>query len=205
MTIMTNSWTPYLFNPGILSTKLPPDLFEDVRKGCHLAKKNGIPYNDKLVGLIKEEYEFQKTDDFNEYIMSMYHKWCETFMIVKEDTYVDQIWVNFMKKGEYNPNHHHPGSSAVFVLWVDIPYNIEDELKHFEYYNHTSNEAKVASIDLIYTTLVGRIASQTIKIDKTFEGVMIMFPSEMIHCVYPFFTSDKSRISLAGNIRLKEK
>jgi len=27
-----------------------------------------------------------------------------------------------------------------------------------------------------------------------------MFPSSMTHCVYPFFTSDKERISIAGNI-----
>lgn len=205
MAIMTNSWTPYLFNPGLLSTKLPPDLFDEVKKKCALAKKNGIPYNDKLLALIKEEYEFPRFDDFDEYIMSMYDKWCDTFMVVKNETYIDQIWVNFMKRGEYNPNHFHPGASAVFVLWVDIPYDIEEELKHFEYYSNTIDQPKVASLELTYTTLTGRIMSSPIKVDKSFEGVMLMFPSDMTHCVYPFFTSDKSRISLAGNIRFKNK
>jgi dolichol kinase len=37
-------------------------------------------------------------------------------------------------------------------------------------------------------------------VDKSMEGTVTMFPSSMIHCVYPFRTSDGERISIAGNI-----
>jgi len=36
--------------------------------------------------------------------------------------------------------------------------------------------------------------------DKTMEGTVSMFPGTLTHCVYPFFTSDDERISIAGNI-----
>ena len=33
------------------------------------------------------------------------------------------------------------------------------------------------------------------------EGEIIMFHSSLFHIVYPFFSSDKDRISIAGNIK----
>jgi len=30
-----------------------------------------------------------------------------------------------------------------------------------------------------------------------------MFPSQLIHAVYPFYTSDEYRISVSGNIKFK--
>ena len=41
-----------------------------------------------------------------------------------------------------------------------------------------------------------------IPIDSTWEGHIIMFPANLQHCVYPFYTSDDTRISFSGNILL---
>ena len=43
---------------------------------------------------------------------------------------------------------------------------------------------------------------ERLPIDKNWEGYMIMFPANLQHCVYPFYTSDETRISFAGNISL---
>ena len=32
------------------------------------------------------------------------------------------------------------------------------------------------------------------------KGTMLFFPSSLSHTVYPFYTSDKERISISGNI-----
>ena len=37
-------------------------------------------------------------------------------------------------------------------------------------------------------------------IDKSWEGVMILFPADTAHQVYPFYTSDDYRISISGNL-----
>jgi len=39
-------------------------------------------------------------------------------------------------------------------------------------------------------------------LDKSWEGTIIVFPAKMLHCVYPFYTSDGTRISLSGNVLL---
>ena len=48
--------------------------------------------------------------------------------------------------------------------------------------------------------LNGEIITHRLNIDKTWEGKIVMFPSYLMHTVYPFFTSDEYRISIAGNI-----
>ena len=40
-----------------------------------------------------------------------------------------------------------------------------------------------------------------IDVDKSFEGKMLMFPAKLQHLVYPFYTSDKERITVSGNIK----
>ena len=39
--------------------------------------------------------------------------------------------------------------------------------------------------------------------DKEVEGKMVLFPSSLKHCVYPFFECDETRISISGNIHLR--
>ena len=39
--------------------------------------------------------------------------------------------------------------------------------------------------------------------EKTLEGNMVMFPSRLHHQVYPFYESDKERVSISGNIGIK--
>ena len=36
------------------------------------------------------------------------------------------------------------------------------------------------------------------------ERVMLVFPAALQHAVYPFYTSDDYRISVSGNVRLKD-
>ena len=34
------------------------------------------------------------------------------------------------------------------------------------------------------------------------EGTMLFFPSELKHCVYPFYNCEDDRVSVAGNVQL---
>ena len=43
----------------------------------------------------------------------------------------------------------------------------------------------------------------SIPVDKSFEGKMIMFPASQYHAVYPFYTSDEERITVSGNLKFK--
>ena len=40
---------------------------------------------------------------------------------------LDKLWVNFQKKHEFNPIHNHFGAFS-FACWINIPYNLDDEM-----------------------------------------------------------------------------
>jgi|TARA_Y100000310_G_C20486162_1_gene716964 hypothetical protein len=106
-------------------------------------------------------------------------------------------WINFQKKHEFNPIHDHTGTYS-FVLWIQIPYNLEEELKLDNCKN--SNTERNSLFSFTHLNQYGEIVTTPLKIDKTWEGTMILFSSRLKHEVYPFFTSDDYRISISGNL-----
>jgi hypothetical protein len=191
---------PQVFNPGILTGRLPNHVLKKVKRVVSSPEaKTQRKMSKELVGSIRQEFVTPEIPELKEYIHEMYSAWVNTFQTNNVPYKIDPIWTNYMKKGEFNPNHNHPGALAVFVIWITIPYNIEDEVK-FNGYDNPMFPPKNSCFEFTYTTLTGQIINYPIYVDKTYEGVVSMFPSSMIHCVYPFFTSDEERISIAGNI-----
>jgi hypothetical protein len=191
---------PYIFNPGVLSGKLPNSLFKKIKKAVNdPSARSNRPMNDHLVGSIREEYTTPEVAGFREYLNEMYETWKTVFQTPNVPYQIDHIWTNYMKAGEFNPNHNHPNSLAVFVLWVTVPYKIEDEIA-YNGYSNSMYPSKNSCFEFTYNQYDGRIINHPIYVDKSMEGTILMFPSTMIHCVYPFFTSNEERISIAGNI-----
>jgi hypothetical protein len=115
---------------------------------------------------------------------------------------LESLWVNFQKKYEFNPNHNHAGIMS-FVLWLEIPYNTENEMVNGAGKN--SNVNLSSAFQFSYTDILGNIKNFSMVIDKTYEGKILIFPNKLVHCVYPFFTSDNYRVSVAGNFHLNVK
>ena len=107
------------------------------------------------------------------------------------------LWVNFQKKYEFNPLHIHDGLYS-FVIWHKMPYTFEEEAKRFPHMK--KNECQAGCFNFIYTDPLGKVETEAITADKSFEGKMTLFPAKLAHCVYPFYTSDEYRISISGNI-----
>tara|TARA_Y100000004_G_scaffold188738_1_gene243329 strand:- start:85 stop:771 length:687 start_codon:yes stop_codon:yes gene_type:complete len=106
-------------------------------------------------------------------------------------------WINFQKKHEFNPSHDHTGIYS-FVLWIQIPYDLKEELEFQNCKN--SNEPLNSLFCFYYLNQYGQIVESELPIDKTWEGTMILFSSKLRHQVFPFFTSDDYRISISGNL-----
>ena len=45
----------------------------------------------------------------------------------------------------------------------------------------------------------GGVDNVTLNVDKSFAGKILMFPSYILHEVFPFYTSDDYRITISGN------
>jgi hypothetical protein len=164
------------------------------------ARSNSLSHD--LVGSIDDEFATPYVPEFIQYISEMYEEWRTTYCTEVAEYSIGPVWTNYMKKGEFNPNHSHPGALAVFVVWMQIPYDIEEEM-NYSSYNNPNYSSKNSCFDFTYATLDGTIRNEAIFVDKNHEGTIMMFPSTLIHCVYPFRTSDGERISIAGNIYKK--
>jgi len=169
---------------------------------------NGIEWNSYLAGNIEKSFVIEKNKEYlQNLILPSCFKYDETFNHFKDISILTKsvplvlhnAWVNFQKKGEFNPAHNHTGVMS-FVIWIQIPYNIEDEMNVA--FAKKANGQKCGTFSFLFTNVLGQLDTITIYADKKFENRGLIFPSEMYHAVYPFFTSDDYRISISGNFRL---
>ena len=118
---------------------------------------------------------------------------------LKLDNNSASLWVNFQKKYEYNPIHYHIGDIS-FVLYVSLPYDIEEEINQPHIINNANPRGP--GIDFLFPSLntAPPVNNYFIPLDKSWENKIIMFPSWLQHTVNPFYVCDELRISVAGNI-----
>jgi len=186
-------------NLGVLQTQIPDDVLKNIHKQIHSPYISNIDnsYNNRLVGQMKGEFEFTITEDFENFLKEFYSHYVETFNLIKRKVVGLDAWANFQQATEYNPVHLHE-AEASWVLWIKIPYKLEEEdnLPNSRMsYHHTNSR-----FQFVYSRIDGLIQTHDLAVDSDWEGTIIIFPSLLRHCVYPFFTSDESRISIAGNI-----
>ena len=189
-------------NFGVLLTDIPKDLLTEIKKEVRDIKNRkkyttGISSNKiaKHYSLVKTK---PKLDEFlkiclneyeNKYNYILDHA-SKTLNRKNIDIIFTEAWFNIQKKGEFLSNHFHDGILS-YSLWIDIPFenNIDE-----------TNEKFNSCFELMYTNIIGKIVSKKIFVDKSWEGKMILFPSTIVHCVYPFFKTKGDRVSVAGNM-----
>jgi len=157
-------------------------------------------HNNRLAGNLEKEYIPHKSQEIlRPYLISFaneFHKHStENEHYPQWD--IKDLWINFQKKHEHNPLHNHSGVLS-FVIWIQIPYSLKDELLHPNCIN--SNAPSNSLFEFVFTNFLGKVSTSDIHLDKSWEGTIIMFPSSLNHMVYPFYTSDEYRISISGNL-----
>ena len=121
---------------------------------------------------------------------------------------MDQLWSVHSYEGDYNPIHDHLTKSPMgisFTCWTKVPDQItkpgEEEKLHYDLYN--SSGAIDGFINFIYglnqTSDPERLRPSQSRYIKPEVGKLLMFPSWMQHCVYPFFGPGERR-TVAGNL-----
>ena len=202
-------------NIGILSTKLPTEMLniltDEVEKIISSNFNSHSAYNQNLLGHMQHEYDLNNcintVEPFVLYLANAYNKQYNWFND-SDDNYendrpkqlkLTDLWANIQKKHEFNPPHEHTGIMS-FVIWIKIPYNLEDEEAYFPPVSGNAN--RTSKFSFHYSNLVGQHQHYMIDVDKDHEGTIAMFPSKLNHSVNPFYTSDDYRISISGNIRL---
>lgn len=215
MTDITVKYTP-LESLGYVTCNVPDDVMNVIRQEVQHIKDsnfhNAVPYNYTLAGQIQHEYGLKVCEPiltkFLKFILPEYwyligkHSEAQKEYVIRVKDDLPNLWVNFQKKYEVNPIHDHGGLLS-FVIYLNIPYSLEDEFNQPHLIN--GNNPPGPAFSFIYPALYTRnrhspVSTRQLQIDKSWENTIIIFPSWLQHSVNPFYTSDDYRISVAGNI-----
>jgi len=186
-------------NKSVLIDKLPDSLYSHLLTQCKtLEDKNtfesGVKDKNMPKHILIDNYDLLKT-----YILNCVKLYINEYKVTLPHTnkniplIVTKPWINFQKKGQFIRNHIHDGLFS-YNIWIKIPYDLSKEVN--------SEKEATASFEFNYTDILGNINSFTIPLSKEHEGTIIFFESSLSHQVYPFYTSDEYRISIAGNVMI---
>jgi hypothetical protein len=200
-------------NIGVVEGQLPEDTIKNIWKLIEEARDKPEDMKPELAGNISSSIRLDGSspllEDFVKNIIpSFMDSHIESYGAPRREVMkegqgfnLESLWVNFQKKHEFNPPHDHGGVFS-FVIWMQIPTSFAEQRKlpmcaESNADNHISNFA------FSYTNTLGRVSTFAYNMEKEAEGYMVMFPSQMLHQVFPFYESDGERISISGNINIE--
>ena len=197
----------HLPNLGFTQGNIPSEIYQALNQeivDIHTNDKDIVRMNHSLAGQITREYQITKSlpllDPFLEEMGRAYQKEWDYYpkKNPNKDLKVESVWVNMQKKLEFNPLHGHDGTLS-FVAWLYVPFKLEDE-RNIENCKNSRTVELTSTFQFVYSTVLGKISNAPLFVESGWEGKIVMFPSELLHIVYPFQTSDDYRISIAGNL-----
>ena len=192
------NWGPY-----VMRTKMPDYIIKKLKIEGEKAKES---YNDKLAGHLDHQYLYPTK------VQNWFYKEIHPIINAYRDGHCkyhgienlpvelsfDDLWVNYMKSGDFNPAHTHGGDYS-FVLFLDVPKKLIEEQR-----NYVGTSAKPGMLMFEYTTQARpRWATTGMSISPE-TGDFLMFPALLQHWVCPF-KSKVTRISVSGNLRIMNK
>lgn len=191
------------WGPFVMATKMPDYIIKKLKTEGKKAKES---YNHSLAGHLDNQYLYpnhvQKWfyDEIHPMIQAYRKGHCKFHGIedLNVELQADDLWVNFMQPGDFNPVHTHGGDYS-FVLYLDVPKKLIEEQERFE-----GTSAPPGSLMFEYTQQARPQWATTGKQVRTRTGDFFMFPALLQHWVLPF-KSKCTRISVSGNLRLINK
>jgi len=214
---MANHIRPYevfRLGPVMMKTTISDDthrillnVSNKVRKSKKLKLQNDFRKN--LAGNLTEEYSFANAfsekaekivNDELTYLASNYTRVVsktigKNFDVQEENVVILKPgWVNFMKAGEWNPQHTHTGNISC-VIFLKVPTELDEENKVSEL-SSKSNTPSAGRLEFNYGENIGFTQTGVMKIPK--EKDIYFFSARLNHLVYPF-KSNVERVSVSYN------
>tara|TARA_R100000781_G_scaffold84924_2_gene52304 strand:+ start:626 stop:1267 length:642 start_codon:yes stop_codon:yes gene_type:complete len=116
---------------------------------------------------------------------------------------LNTMWSNHQYKHEFNPIHYHHGVYS-FVVWLAIPYAFEEQKLLPQFHGVKEPDIKPGCFEFQWLSMLGDTDNETYRLTPAWEGWMLFFPARLRHTVYPFYNTDKPRVSVSGNIDFKK-
>ena len=201
-------------NVGVVEAQLPEDVTKDIWKVIKKARKNPDNMKGELAGNISSSIRLDSSSPLlekfiGEVIPSFIDSHIQNYgapwrVVMKEGEgfNLESLWVNFQKKHEFNPPHDHSGVFS-FVIWMQIPTSYEEQ-KKLPICAESNAKGTISNFAFSYVNTLGKVSTFAYNMEKEAEGYMVMFPSQMLHQVFPFYENDGERISISGNVNIAQ-
>jgi len=188
------------FGPYVMRTKVPEDIRKRLLKD---GKKDLKSYHKSLAGHLHTQLKYNdKTTKWfyqeSHFIWQAYREgWSRWSGLPNTNCELNahDLWVNFMKPGDFNPVHTHGGDYS-FVIFLDVPKELKKEQDAFE-----GTSAVPGSLMFEFTQQAKPKWAQTGQAVKPQTGDMYIFPALLQHWVVPY-KSKCTRVSVSGNLEI---
>ena len=192
------NWGPY-----VMKTKAPDYIINKMKIE---GKKTKESYNHKLAGHLDHQFLYPLNvqqwfyNEIRPFVQAYRNGHCKFHGIrdINVEFSADDLWVNYMKAGDFNPIHTHGGDYS-FVLFLDVPKQLKKEQEKFK-----GTSSKPGALMFEYTQQAKPRWATTGAVVQPETGDFFMFPALLQHWVCPFKTK-VTRISVSGNLRIINK
>ena len=197
---MINFKFPY-WGPFIMETKVEQEFIDILLEKGNESREKNLDNRKKLAGMIDNEYYYEDYEEwfipkFTPYI-DVYTEGFRTIWMPQQkpikEWYTKALWINYQKANEYNPPHNHSDDLS-FVIYLQVPEELEKELKETE---DLHNNSGPGTINFDYGIEMPLSINTFSKFPRV--GDIFVFPAWLTHYVHAF-KSDVERISVSGNI-----
>lgn len=168
-------------------------------------KRHKNDYRSELAGHLDHEYEFNVKD--RDLFLKWFGKYFDIYTQAYRDRYgtdnggltLNSLWINFMKAGDFNPEHHHTDHVS-FVLYG----NDSEELIKEQEENMSNSLAPGMLVFRYGENSYKHLPEWNIRnhVIAPKKGDLYIFPALLSHYVAPF-KSDIERISVSGNLSFR--
>ena len=194
------------FGPFFASCMLPQDALDALIKMSDelLSNKLTESHGDSLAGVIDKEIKVYKSDMDKAGVDQLIESCVRSYVVhcakqhnfFKEDytfsSKINSAWIVSQYENEYNPMHNHTGCDISAVIYLKTPdvkgrRNIESKKgKH-------DNDGDISFIHSATGQRNFDVFEKGVTNITPSPGLMVMFPSYLIHTVYPFICEGERR------------
>jgi len=192
-----NEFKYYYWGHCLTRFKLDDTLCKELLKRGNLLKEDARP---DLAGHIQKELRYTTDDiewflpkfmpvlsDYTGFMKKYYNKDVNVGFTLKD------LWINYMKNGEFNPIHVH-SQDLSFVIYLQVPEKLKIENKNYK----GTDSAGPGGIKFL-NGMNNNVFDITEVPVFPEENDCYIFPASLHHMVHPF-KSDCERVSVSGNI-----
>ena len=189
----------------VVKMTMPKAFIDEINNVYDENKKSTLDWTEKLAGKIKEEnlVNHLMNDSLKGTFQMCFQEYLNRSGLVIANTHqtvLDNVWINDMYAGEYNPAHFHSSKSSLVglssVLFLKVPDTYGEEYTN----SHTPANGHLEFIGGSQHSLA--ISQMRVSPEV---GDFFIFPYTLVHTVYPFRQTEQMRRTLSYNCDLFPK